>query len=384
VKVIFKKVYIYHLKENYMDLLLRDETIFKNEEVFDLDYVPEHVLYRDSQLQALRFNLQPALRGGRPINTLCIGTVATGKTTVVRKIFQALEEETQKVIPVYINCQISSKKYSVVSCVYNRIFGHFPPRSGVSFEKIFTKVVKNLAERKRTVVIALDDIQYLFPEREIDAVLYSLLRAHEYQEGAKIGVFAIYSGERMDYQLDPRVYSVFMPEEIRFHQYTREEVREILSYRVKEGFYPGVIGDEVLEYVVEAVCSSGDLRVGINLLRRGGENAERRASRKISLEDVEKAYEKSRYVHLSSILGSLRKEEKILLKIICDSEPAKAGDLQKRFLSATGLGYTTFHETLKRLENLKLIKLDFTGKGRKGRSRIPKLRYEKEEILKRI
>jgi len=365
------------------DILMREETVFKNDSMFELDYVPEHVLHRDSQMQTLKFNIQPALRGSRPVNTLCIGTVATGKTTSVRKIFHAVKEETQKVVPVYINCQVTSTKYTILSHLYKEIFGHMPPHSGVSFEKVFEKVTKNLVENGRVAVVALDDIQYLFREKEVDAVLYSLLRAHEVHEGAKIGVIAIYSGERMEYNFDPRVYSVFMPEEIRFERYGREQIKDILAYRVREGLYPNVVQEGVLDMVVDAVMSTGDLRMGIDLLKRAGMNAERRASRKISKEDVEGAYEKSRYAHLSSILKGLQKEEKILLRIICETQ-GKAGEIQEKFEKETKLGYTMFHEVLNKLASSGIIKLEFTGKGTKGRSRVPKLMYGAEEVLKRL
>ena len=48
------------------------------------------------------------------------------------------------------------------------------------------------------------------------------------------------------------------------------------------GFYPGVMADDVLETVVDYTEKSGDLRVGIDLLKRSGLSAEKRASKSIS------------------------------------------------------------------------------------------------------
>ncbi|MBI4362144.1 MAG: ORC1-type DNA replication protein [Euryarchaeota archaeon] len=367
------------------ELLQADQTLFRNPDLFDPEHLPEHVLHRESQMRGLQFCLKPAAEGrGKPVNALCIGTMATGKTTAVRTLFTQLEETTPNLVPVYIHCQVNATRYLVASHMYKKLYGHMPPHSGLSFEKVFSKVAKTLAESQRQMVVALDDIQYLFREKEIDAVLNSLLRAHETQPGASIGVVAIYSGEQFEYPLDPRVYSVFMPEEVRFDRYTRDQVHDILASRAREGFYPGVAGPEIIDRVADIAAATGDLRIGIDLLRRAALQAERQARRRIAPEDLETAHEKSRKVHLTMLLGGLRKEEKTLLKHICENE-AKAGELQQKFEKETKLGYTTFHETLKRLEGLGLIHLEFTGKGTKGRSRIPKLHprfpYQRQEIL---
>ena len=44
-----------------MDLLWRDQTLFRNIDVFDLDYLPEEFLHREQQLSQLASDLKPAL-----------------------------------------------------------------------------------------------------------------------------------------------------------------------------------------------------------------------------------------------------------------------------------------------------------------------------------
>ena len=145
------------------------------------------------------------------------------------------------------------------------------------------------------LIVALDDINYLMMSKEINEVLYSLLRMHEVVPGAKVGIISILSDLTLDMarDLDPQVQSVFLPEEILFPQYSREEIKDILRYRIRYGFFPNVVSEDVLETVTGYTAETGDLRVGINMLKRAGLNAERRASRAISPEDVEKAYEGS-------------------------------------------------------------------------------------------
>ena len=366
------------------DMLQWDETLFKNMELFELDYVPEHFSHRESQMNSLKFCAKPALQGSRPINALCLGPPGTGKTTAIFKLFEEIEKHSSKVVPIYVNCQMDYTRYAVFHQLFKKIFEHAPPASGVSFKRIFEKVARYSAEKKIVLIVALDDINYLFHEKEVDHVLYSLLRAHETFPGARIGVIGVLSEPALKYVFDPRVASVFQPEDVTFPLYTWKEIREILSRRVQLGFYPGVLAEEILDKIVDYTETSGDLRVGIDLLRRAGLAAERRASRTISEEDVKSSYEKSRLVHLTYALRSLKDDELILLRDVAMMETVKAGDLYKKFNANTGSGYTRFHEILNKLDSVRLISTDFSGPGARGRSRIIKIRYDPEEILSRI
>jgi cell division control protein 6 len=370
------------------DLLLWDQTIFKEQEYFELDFLPENLLHRESQMRSLKFSVAPALRGSTPLNAYCRGAPGTGKTSAVLKVFSELENATQKVVPVYINCQVDSTRYAIFAQVFKKLFGYPPPSSGISFKKLFSQIAKHLVEKKRVLIVALDDFNYLMASKEADEVLYSLLRMHEVQPGAKVGVVTILSDLTLDMvrDLTPQVQSVFLPEEIFFPPYSFEEVRDILKYRVKYGLMQGVISDELIDTVTKYTAETGDLRVGINMLKRAGLNAERRASRSISAEDIEKAYEGSRYIHLNYIIKNLKKEEKVLLKCIVGSgkEEMMSGELYDCFREKTDLGYTSFYEMVNRLEGLKIITLNTTGKGTRGQSRLVSLRYDSREVEKRL
>ncbi|MDF1557068.1 MAG: ORC1-type DNA replication protein [ANME-2 cluster archaeon] len=366
------------------DLLMWDETIFKDPDLLELDHIPEYFAHRDTQMHTLMYCIKPALRGGRPVNVQCIGSPGTGKTTAVHKLFEEIEKVTSKVIPVYINCQANSTRYTVFSQIFKKLFNHSPPSSGVSFHKINDKITQHLADEEKVLVTALDDVNYLFHEGEHNNVLYSLIRAHETNPGARIGVISILSDTGTGFHLDPKVESVFLPEEIRFPRYTTDEIRDILDNRVRMGFFPNVVAPSVLDAVVEYAELLGDLRVGIDLLKRSGLSAERQASRTISREDVKNSYETSKLVHLTYLLKSLKNEETTLLELISGLPDITAGELYKAFHEKTGLGYTRYYETLEKLLAIKLVDTDFTGKGTRGRSRIIKLKYGAEEIRKRL
>ena len=91
------------------DMLSWDESVFRNEHVFEIDYVPETFLHRESQMETLKYALRPAVRGSRPLNVVARGPPGTGKTTAVQKLFGELRAQTD-VGCVRVNCQVNSTR----------------------------------------------------------------------------------------------------------------------------------------------------------------------------------------------------------------------------------------------------------------------------------
>ncbi|KAF5072924.1 ORC1-type DNA replication protein [Methanoculleus horonobensis] len=372
------------------NLLMWDETLFRDPEVFEIDYVPEQFNHRDAQIRELAFQVKPGLRGARPLNTICRGLPGTGKTTSVKKVFAEIEETTKKLVPVYINCQIDNTKFAIFSQIYRRVTGHPPPPSGTSFKQVFDAIARVLQREEQVLLVALDDANYLLYENEINQVLYPLLRSHEAYPGVRIGVVAIVSDMSVTLQteVDARVASVFRPTEIYFPPYSEEEVHGILEERVLQGLYPNVIKTEMLDLVVEQTMKSGDLRVGIDLLKRAALNAEREARRSVERDDVCKAYEVSRYLHLAFSLRALKAEEREVLARIADmsahdDKEMNAGDVY-RFVKEQvgGVSYTKFYEIIQKFDSMRLLNLHYR-QGR-GRTRLISLRYDPGRVLEHL
>jgi len=367
------------------DMLSWDESVFRDEHVFEIDYVPETFRHRESQLESLKYALRPAVRGSRPLNTIVRGPPGTGKTTAVQKLFGELGAQPG-VRTVRVNCQVDSTRYAVFSRLFENIFEYEPPSSGISFKKLFGQITDRLVEDDEVLVVALDDVNYLFYENEASDTLYSLLRAHEAHSGARIGVIIISSDLSLDVvdELDRRVQSVFRPEEVYFPVYDVHEIVDILRDRIDRGFHDDVVGSQELDRVAELTGKSGDLRVGIDLLHRAGLNAEMRASRTVTVEDVETAYDKSKYVHLSRSLRSLSDSEQALVEVVADHNGERAGEVYDAFHEATDLGYTRYSELVNKLDQLGLIEASYTDVDGRGRSRSLSLAYEPDAVLDRL
>jgi cell division control protein 6 len=366
------------------DILLHDETIFKNINAFDPDYLPENYKYRDSQMEALAICIRPALKKGRPVNAVVLGSCATGKTTAIKKIFDMVERNSEKVVCCYINCQLHTTRFGIFSQIYQRVFGHFPPETGVPFSRIYQKIMQHLVAEEKALVVALDDVNYLFHSKNANKIFYDILRAHEVFPGARTGVFAILSDIEFRFALDKNVNSIFIPQDVIFQPYAREEIYNILKERTNLGFYPEVISDEILDEIVERTSESGDLRVGIDLLRVCGNLAESEASRTIENKHLNEALKRTGPASLAHTLNSLSAIENSLLELIINfkDENLTAGSLYELFKKDTGTSYSSFNRTLDKLEFLRLIDTKFTGKGMRGNSRLIILRFSQDEINK--
>jgi len=370
------------------NLLMWDETLFRDPEVFEYDYVPEQFQFRENQMRELAFQIRPGMRGGRPLNSICKGVPGTGKTTSVRKLFSEISDATKKLVPVYVNCQIDNTKFAIFSQIYRKLTGHLPPASGTSFKQLFDAIARILLKEEIVLLVALDDANYLLYENEINKVLYTLLRAHEAYEGVRIGVIVIISDLDVDLAkaVDARVTSVFRPTEIYFPPYEQAEIREIIHERVMQGLFPGVLSDEMLSLVVEQTQGSGDLRVGIDLLKRATMSAERAARRTIGRDDICGAYMISKYLHLSFTTKTLKDEEREILKALAlvslNEKEMNAGDVHKTISQSVEIGYTRFYEVIKKLDALRIINLHY--REGKGRTRLISLRYDPQKVLEHL
>jgi archaeal cell division control protein 6 len=366
------------------NILMGEETLFKDIKALNPDYIPENYLHRESQMEALALCLRPALKGGKPVNTVVLGSPATGKTTAIHKIFQMAENISEDLICAYVNCQLYNTRFNIFSQIYQRLFAHLPPETGVPFSRIYGEIMKKLSNEGKALVVALDDVNHLFYSKNANQIFYDILRAHEVFPGVRTGVFAIISDIEFRYMLDKNVNSIFIPREVVFEPYTLKEMIDILKDRVREGFYAGVLSDKILNQVADLAYSAGDLRVGIELLRAVGNSAEADASKTVEEIHLKAAIQELDSTSLQDTIKSLSDDEREILKIISslthDQENPTAGDLYNLRSKKKTLSYASFDRSLKKLEFLRLVDTRFTGKGVKGNSRLVILRFDPEEI----
>jgi cell division control protein 6 len=257
--------------------------VFARPEVFDPNYIPETLMYRNPELREISSCIRPALEGRRPSNAKVYGRPGTGKTTAIKLLLEQLKEHPE-VDLAYVNCKFQGERQSIICRVHEEVLGHSPGQA-TSFTRVCDAVFRRLVKDKRFLVVVLDDVNYV---HGVSDVLYTLLRAHETYPGARVSVIAIASSPRFRVPLEARAASSFVAREVYFRPYTHVELAEILWNRAKLGFQPGIITRDALE-VIALLTGKHDLRFGIELLRECGEAAEEEGSAAIKEEHVEAA-----------------------------------------------------------------------------------------------
>ncbi len=344
-------------------------------EVFDEDYIPEEILFRDEQMSRIAFNLKPAEHGSRPMNMLCLGPPATGKTTVMKHILGQAEENLRG---IYINCQMHQTKQQIFFKIFESLYGYIPP-PGISFQKLYGSILKRGVEGGEILFVVLDDIN-LLPEKLVNEVIFLILKGHEEVEGFKAGIAGISTDTNLSALLDSKTLSVFHPDEILFPVYDYEEMLEILEWRAREGVVSGSVSRDALELIAERAFEYLDLRFGIHLLKMSVANADRKGKDVVGVDDVEDVVESSRDVFFRKMLSSLNREEIQVLVHIYTSRSRFTGDLYREM--GKRMGYTKFFVILRKLENLRLI--DTAVKYEKGLRRYVIRRFRDDDILNAV
>ncbi|TAJ43883.1 ORC1-type DNA replication protein [Methanofollis fontis] len=364
--------------------LMADQTLFRDARIFDFDHLPETFHYRDAQVRDLAFAFRPCLHGSTPLNTILRGVPGTGKTTAVRRIFAEVGEVCETVVPVLVPCQAHCTPYAVFSQIYLALFGQSPPGTGVPLRRVMARIAGDIAARGAVLVVCLDDAGHLLHAGVLDEVLASLLRIHEGYPGARAGVLLTLSDVDLDLStaLTPSTLSVLHASEVFFPPYSRQEIRGILADRVRAGLYPGVVPPAILDLMAERTDACGDLRVGLDMVRRAALAAEMEARTTVTAEDVHAAYAVSRHLQVGAALGSLNEGERAVLDAVlasAEDEAVISAEAYTRLLERRQMSYTAFHDHLRKLEFLRLV--DLVKVRRKGRARAVLVRDGVEEVM---
>ena len=162
------------------------------------------------------------------------------------------------------------------------------------------------------------------------------------------------------------------------------EIRGIFKDRIEAGLYPGVIAGSMLDRIVEQTMESGDVRVGLALVKRAVQNAESAARTGVVEEDVTAAYAQAKHTHLAHAIRALSAGERMLLRRIAELSKEAAGPLVSGAIYAaeeggSRNGYPAFSRRLIKLNSLRLV--DLVGLPAGGRANEVVLRYPPVKVV---
>ncbi len=324
------------------DMLKDSETLFRDSVALDYDFIPKLVPYRESQQQFIASCIKPLFQKQNGKNLFIYGPPGIGKTVATKHLLRELEEETDEIIPLYINCWQHNTTYKVLVEVCNLLGYKFVQNKKTSQ---LAKIVSDILNKK-TAVLVIDEVDKL---EDID-FLYSFL------EGIyRKTIVMITNFKSWLFNLDPRIKSRLVPELLEFQPYNLQETRGILKQRLKYAFVPDCWNEKAFDLVVAKTVDLADIRSGLHLMKEAGHLAEEQASQKIKEDHVKEVIKKFDQftVKKSNLLQDV---EKSILQLVRDNPQQRIGDLFKIYQQSDNqITYKTFQRKIKKLEQNKFI-----------------------------
>ncbi len=351
----------------FRDILHSDESLFKNELALDYSFLPKILPHREQQQRYIASIIKPLIDGKNGKNLFVYGAPGIGKTAAMKFVLNELEEETDDVIPVYINCWQKNTTFKIVVDICEQL--GYKLTHNKRTEELFD-IIKNMLNKK-AVIFAFDEVDKL---EEID-FLYGIM-----EEIYRKSILLVTNDRSWLEDLDDRVKSRLLPEILEFKPYNFAETMDVLKQRMEYAFVPNVWGNDAFELIAKTTAEAEDIRIGLHLMREAGNIAESKASRKITLEHAKEAVTKIDQFTIKKS-SDLTEDEKSILDIIKENSDKKIGDLYAIYKEHGGeLVYKSFQRKIEKLEKNKFINVKKTSGGPDGNTTIIKYATETKKL----
>lgn len=337
----------------FKDMLKSDETLFKNPVALDYDYIPKLVPFRDKEQFRLASCIKPLFQKRNGRNLIIHGKPGVGKTVACRHVLSELEDETDEIIPIYINCWQKNTSYKILVEMCEAL--NYRLTHNKKTDELLDVVVKIL--NRKSAVLVFDEIDKV---DNYDFLYYFLESLYQKT------IILITNHKEWSVTLDNRIRSRLVPEMIEFKPYNLKETEGILKNRTEHGFYPGVFESDGFELVVKKTFEMQDVRSGLYLLKEAANIAEDISSKKVTLEFVKEAILKLDEFKINKSTG-LEDETRNILGIVKKNSNKKIGDLFRIYQAKGGkLVYKSFQRKIAKLEKGKFISVTKTRGGKEG------------------
>jgi archaeal cell division control protein 6 len=386
---------------DYFDELLKMPSLFKDESMLDINFIPEKLPHREKELYLLSRLFLTLITNPNSTSRkiLITGKTGVGKTVTVKSFAKMLINASIKrhlfMKYVHINCRKERTSYKALIKIVRTINDKFPKR-GYSPQDLLDIIIDHLNKKDYHLLIVLDELSYLINNGE--DLIYSLTRLNDDSINIqqRISIIGIVRDISCLSNLDASTLSTLQRNIIEFKVYSREEIFDILKYRAGICLNEKVISDEILGMITDLVYNKGDIRFGLNLIWRSVKIAENKGLKHLSAEcvrlgnqdlvpfstqDILKCISIQKLVFLLSIIRTLKlsedkaismKEILNLYKIICEN------------LEVTSRSQSQLWNYLQEFKRDNLITLNVQSeaiKGRKSLIQIPEISLIKFEKI---
>jgi len=380
---------------------LNQRSVFIDETVLDIHYIPDKLLHREAELQRLRSLFDPIVTDPYELSqkAVILGSVGSGKTVLVntygRELKRRAEQRRLNFHYIHINCrQRRGSLFMILSQVVAHIKPGFPER-GYSANELLDILRQIMDEADTQILLVLDEVDSLIEKEGSDA-LYYLTRFHETTpEGPRrMNLICISKDAEVFRGLDRSTLSSLQQNVIRMSNYDRYQLADILQYRVERAFRKNAVPLEIIDFISEvAEKEKGDARYAISLLHGAGKEADSEGAQQIKPEHVRRIAVGIFDVVVPEEINHLNKHEKLALLGIArffsstTSPTATTGEIEESYhlvceeYGETPRGHTQFWKYLKRLDALDFVAMK-TRASSQGRTQIIRLDKIPAETLR--
>ncbi|MBR9682943.1 AAA family ATPase [Candidatus Woesearchaeota archaeon] len=326
----------------FKDMLKSGESIFQDTVVLDFDFQPKVLKFRENEQMRFAVAIKPLLQDSNGKNLFVFGTPGVGKTTACKHVLRELEEETEDIFAIYINCWKENTTFKIFTKICEDLGFKFIQQKKTS--ELFS-LIKNKLNKGKAVFIfdeidKLDDFDFL----------YTLL-----EDIYRKSIFLITNEKETYEKIDKRIVSRLGAEFLFFRPYNQEEIKGILEQRKRYAFVSGVWDNEAFNKLAEKTAKVGDVRVGLYLMKESGSLAEEKSHKKIGLMHVDEAIRKADEFQVKSQEG-LDEELISILDLIRENNDSKIGSLFEKYQEKGGrVSYKTFTRKIDKLKDGRFI-----------------------------
>ena len=335
------------------EILKGDESIVKNENALGFEFIPKIMPFREQQQRYVANCIKPLLADKSGKNIFVYGPPGIGKTAAIKWVLRDLEEHTDDVFMIFVNCWNKNTTYKVMMEICEQLEYRFVQNKKT--EELFGAIKKIL--NQKPVVLVFDEID----KAEDYDFLYSFI---EEIHQKTIVLITNYKDWLTD--LDHRIKSRLLPDMLEFKQYDKKETFGVMKQRKDYAFFPNVWEDKAFQLIVDKTAEIKDIRSGLFLMKESAGFAENEAAKKIDEEHAKKAILKLDEFKANDE-ENLEEDCQEILDIIKDNSGKSIGELHKVYEEqGKKMSYKSFSRRIEKIKNSKMITVEKIVGGKEG------------------
>jgi cell division control protein 6 len=349
----------------FKGMLSGNESLFKNPIALDYDYLPKMIPFREQEQHRIASCIKPLFNQRNAKNLFIYGAPGIGKTAACKHVISEIEEETDDIYLLYINCWKHNTTYKVVLKICEELGYKFTQNKKT--EELFD-ISRDIINKKAAVFV-FDEID----KAEETDFLYMIL-----EEIYRKSIILITNLKESIALMDMRIKSRLMAEVLEFRQYNADEIRQILKERLEYAFNEGVWKEDAFSLLCEKTSAISDIRAGLYIMKEAGNCAEDMNLREIRLDNAKDAIKKLDEFYIKE-REDLGEDEQMVMEIVKGHSGERIGELFRIYSEQGGkFTYKTFQRRISKLEQGKFVDLQKIDGGKDGKTTIVKDSSEKK------